>query len=43
MNPTTDVFEQRVAAIEGGTGALAVASGQAAITYRAAGHHAAGR
>jgi O-acetylhomoserine (thiol)-lyase len=33
MNPTTDVFERRVAAIEGGTGALAVASGQAAITY----------
>ncbi|HHY84857.1 MAG TPA: O-acetylhomoserine aminocarboxypropyltransferase/cysteine synthase [Verrucomicrobia bacterium] len=33
MNPTTDVLEQRVAAIEGGTGALAVASGQAAITY----------
>jgi len=33
MNPTTDVFEQRVAAIEGGTGALGVASGQAAITY----------
>jgi O-acetylhomoserine (thiol)-lyase len=32
MNPTTDVFEQRVAALEGGTGALAVASGQAAIT-----------
>lgn len=32
-NPTTDVFEQRVAAIEGGTGALAVASGQAAISY----------
>ncbi len=30
MNPTTDVFEQRVAALEGGTGALAVASGQAA-------------
>ena len=30
MNPTTDVFEQRIAAIEGGTGALAVASGQAA-------------
>ena len=29
-NPTTDVFEQRVAALEGGTGALAVASGQAA-------------
>ena len=32
MNPTTDVFERRVAAIEGGTGALAVASGQAAAT-----------
>jgi len=32
MNPTTDVFEQRVAQIEGGTGALAVASGQAADT-----------
>jgi len=33
MNPTTDVFEKRMAAIEGGTGALATASGQAAITY----------
>ena len=33
MNPTTDVFEKRVAALEGGTGALAVASGQTAITY----------
>ncbi|HPO07294.1 MAG TPA: O-acetylhomoserine aminocarboxypropyltransferase/cysteine synthase [bacterium] len=33
MNPTTDVFEQRVAAIEGGSGALGVASGQAAETY----------
>ncbi|MBU4212067.1 MAG: aminotransferase class V-fold PLP-dependent enzyme [Kiritimatiellae bacterium] len=33
MNPTNDVFEKRVAAIEGGTGALAVASGQSAITY----------
>jgi len=33
MNPTTDVLEKRIAAIEGGTGALAVASGQAAITY----------
>jgi O-acetylhomoserine (thiol)-lyase len=33
MNPTTDVLEQRVAAIEGGTGGLAVASGQSAITY----------
>jgi O-acetylhomoserine (thiol)-lyase len=32
MNPTTDAFEKRVAAIEGGTGALAVASGQAAIS-----------
>lgn len=33
MNPTTDVFERRIAAIEGGTGALAVASGQASETY----------
>ena len=33
MNPTTDVLEQRVAALEGGVGALALASGQAAITY----------
>ncbi len=33
MNPTTDVFEQRVAALEGGTGALALASGQAASTF----------
>lgn len=33
MNPTTDVFEKRIAAIEGGTGALAAASGMAAITY----------
>src|SRR5512133_4196035 len=32
MNPTTDVFEQRMAALEGGSGALAVASGQAAAT-----------
>ena len=32
MNPTTDVFEKRVAALEGGVGALGVASGQAAIT-----------
>lgn len=30
MNPTNDVFERRIAALEGGTGALAVASGQAA-------------
>ena len=33
MNPTTDVVEQRVAALEGGTAALAVASGSSAITY----------
>jgi len=32
MNPTTDVLEQRVAQLEGGAGALAVASGQAAST-----------
>ena len=32
MNPTNDVFEKRIAALEGGTGALAVASGQAAIS-----------
>jgi O-acetylhomoserine (thiol)-lyase len=31
-NPTTDVFEKRIAALEGGVGALAVASGQAAET-----------
>src|SRR6202161_1531218 len=30
MNPTTDVFEQRIAALEGGVAALATASGQAA-------------
>ena len=30
MNPTTDVFEKRIAALEGGVGALAVASGHAA-------------
>ena len=33
MNPTTDVLEKRVAALEGGIAALAVASGQAAILY----------
>src|ERR1700712_3524326 len=33
MNPTQDVLEQRVAALEGGIAALAVASGQAAVTY----------
>lgn len=32
MNPTTDVFEKRIAALEGGIGALATASGMAAIT-----------
>ena len=32
MNPTSDVFEKRVAAIEGGSGGLAVASGQAAVS-----------
>lgn len=35
MNPTNDVFEKRVAALEGGVGALAVASGSAAITVAA--------
>ncbi len=33
MNPTNDVFEQRVAALEGGVGALAFASGSAAVTF----------
>ena len=33
MNPTTDVFERRVAAVEGGVAALGVASGQSAITF----------
>jgi len=33
MNPTTDVLEQRLAALEGGVAALVLASGQAAITY----------
>lgn len=33
MNPTSDVFEKRIAALEGGVAALAVASGSAAITY----------
>ncbi len=33
MNPTEDVLEQRVAALEGGVGALALASGMAAVTY----------
>lgn len=33
MNPTNDVFEKRMAALEGGVGALATSSGQAAITF----------
>ncbi|MEI6703905.1 MAG: O-acetylhomoserine aminocarboxypropyltransferase/cysteine synthase [Deltaproteobacteria bacterium] len=33
MNPTTDVLEQRLAALDGGVAGLVVASGQAAITY----------
>ena len=33
MNPTSDVFEKRIAALEGGIAALATASGSAAITY----------
>ena len=33
MNPTSDVFERRIAALEGGAAALATASGSAAITY----------
>lgn len=33
INPTQSVFEERIAALEGGVGALATASGQAAITY----------
>ncbi|MDI9487492.1 MAG: O-acetylhomoserine aminocarboxypropyltransferase/cysteine synthase [Bacillota bacterium] len=33
MNPTSDVFERRIAALEGGVAALALASGAAAVTY----------
>ncbi|MFA7073657.1 MAG: O-acetylhomoserine aminocarboxypropyltransferase/cysteine synthase family protein [Endomicrobiaceae bacterium] len=33
MNPTTDIFEKRIAALEGGAGALATSSGAAAVTY----------
>src|SRR5690625_2799754 len=33
MNPTTDVLEQRIAQLEGGVGAIATSSGQAATTY----------
>ncbi|HAT57101.1 MAG TPA: O-acetylhomoserine aminocarboxypropyltransferase, partial [Veillonellaceae bacterium] len=32
-NPTQDVFEKRIAALEGGTAAIALASGAAAVTY----------
>ncbi|MCL2149824.1 MAG: O-acetylhomoserine aminocarboxypropyltransferase/cysteine synthase [Dehalococcoidia bacterium] len=44
MNPTSDVFEQRITALEGGAAALATASGAAALTYAIqnialAGHH----
>ncbi len=44
MNPTSDVFEQRIASLEGGVGALAVSSGHAAqalaiLTLAAAGDH----
>jgi O-acetylhomoserine (thiol)-lyase len=35
MNPTTEVFEKRIALLDGGAGALAVASGQSAITLGA--------
>ena len=42
-NPTTAVFEQRMAALEGGAGALATASGQAAITLAIANIAAAGQ
>ena len=43
MNPTTDVLEKRVAAITGGTGAVATASGQAAIFYAIAAITSAGQ
>src|SRR5574344_1757216 len=33
MNPTSDVFEKRIASLEGGAAALATATGAAAITY----------
>jgi O-acetylhomoserine (thiol)-lyase len=33
MNPTSDVLEKRIAELEGGIGALALASGSAAVTY----------
>src|SRR6185295_12935915 len=43
MNPTTDVLEQRVAALLGAKGAVATASGQAAIFYAIAAITAAGQ
>ncbi|OFW56451.1 MAG: O-acetylhomoserine aminocarboxypropyltransferase [Actinobacteria bacterium RBG_16_64_13] len=43
MNPTTDVLEKRLAAIHGGTGAVATASGQAAIFYSIASITSAGQ
>ena len=43
MNPTTDVLEKRLAAIHGGTGAVATASGQAAIFYSIAAITSAGQ
>ncbi len=39
MNPTTDVFEKRMAAIEGGTGAIATASGAGSHHLRDPEHH----
>ncbi len=39
MNPTNDVFEQRIAAIEGGTAALARSLGQRRHNLLAARHH----
>lgn len=43
MNPTTDVLEKRLAAIHGGTGAVAVASGQSAVFYAIAAITSAGQ
>lgn len=43
MNPTTDVLEQRLAALHGGTGAVATSSGQAAIFYAIAAITSAGQ
>ncbi len=39
MNPTNDAFERRMAALEGGSGALATSSGMAAIIAGPIGHH----